>query len=224
MSEQASFSFDVTTAPVDKLSREDAVLELARLVDAIAHHDRLYYQNDAPDISEAEYDKLRQRNEAIEARFPDLVRDDSPSQKVGAAPARGFAKVKHAVPMLSLGNAFSDEDDAKLGREHRGEVVLKKFLLPALEKLNPELTKETLDQAIAELTRGRSQMTLVNANHEVYKLLHDGASVDVPDDNDEHKNEQVRFFDFDSPEIVNHEVEIITNYLLKNRGVASSFF
>ena len=96
-------------------------------------------------------------------------------------------------------NAFTDEDDAKLGREHRGEVVLKKFLLPALQKLNPELPKEALDQAIAELTRDRSQMTLVNANHEIYKLLRDGASVDVPGENDEHESERVRFFDFDTP-------------------------
>lgn len=96
-------------------------------------------------------------------------------------------------------NAFSDEEDAKLGREHRGEVVLTKFLRPALEKLNPDLPPEALDEAIAELTRDRSQMTLVNANHEIYKLLRDGASVEVTKDEDEHETERVRFFDFDTP-------------------------
>jgi len=97
-------------------------------------------------------------------------------------------------------NAFSDEEDAKLGREHRGEVVLKKYLMPALEKLNPDLPKEALEQAIEELTRNRAQMTLVNANHEVYKLLRDGATVDIPSDDKEHETERVKFFDFENPE------------------------
>jgi len=96
--------------PVEKLSREQAKAELARLAAAIADHDRLYYQEDAPEISDAEYDALRQRNAAIEARFPDLVRPDSPSLRVGAAPAAAFAKVTHLKPMLSLDNAFDEED------------------------------------------------------------------------------------------------------------------
>lgn len=96
--------------PVEKLSAAEAKAELARLADAIAHHDRLYYQNDAPEITDAEYDALRQRNLAIEARFPDLMRADSPSLRVGAAPADKFGKVVHTKPMLSLDNAFADED------------------------------------------------------------------------------------------------------------------
>ena len=96
--------------PVEELSREEAKAELAHLAEEISHHDRLYYQQDAPEISDADYDTLRQRNAAIEARFPDLVRPDSPSMRVGAAPAAAFAKVTHLKPMLSLDNAFDEED------------------------------------------------------------------------------------------------------------------
>jgi DNA ligase (NAD+) len=96
--------------PVDLLTGEQAAEELRKLAADIVRHDRLYHQKDAPEISDAEYDALRRRNDAIEARFPELVRDDSPSVQVGAAPAAGFAKVTHAQPMLSLSNAFDRED------------------------------------------------------------------------------------------------------------------
>ena len=96
--------------PVEELSREEAKEELARLAREIAEHDRHYYVEDAPIISDAEYDALRRRNAAIEARFPDLIRPDSPSRRVGAAPAGKFRKVRHTIPMLSLADAFSDDD------------------------------------------------------------------------------------------------------------------
>jgi DNA ligase (NAD+) len=96
--------------PVSELSSADAGAELEALAAEIAAHDRAYYQNDAPMVSDADYDALRRRNEAIEARFPDLVREDSPSRRVGAPAASGFAKVVHARPMLSLANAFTDQD------------------------------------------------------------------------------------------------------------------
>jgi DNA ligase (NAD+) len=95
--------------PVSALDEAEAATELARLAAEIAHHDELYYRKDAPEISDAEYDALRTRNDEIEARFPQLVRDDSPSLKVGAAPVGAFGKVRHRVPMLSIDNAFSDE-------------------------------------------------------------------------------------------------------------------
>jgi len=96
--------------PVDDLNDLEAVAELKDLAEEIARHDKAYHQEDAPKISDGGYDALRRRNEEIEARFPHLVRKDSPSQKVGAAAARGFAKITHAKPMLSLGNVFSDEE------------------------------------------------------------------------------------------------------------------
>jgi len=97
---------------VDKLTSAEAERELDRLAKEIAEHDRRYYQHDAPSVSDAEYDALRRRNAEIEARFPLLVRADSPSHRVGARPSAKFAKITHRVPMLSLDNAFSDEDVA----------------------------------------------------------------------------------------------------------------
>ncbi|MGK2922417.1 MAG: NAD-dependent DNA ligase LigA [Methyloceanibacter sp.] len=99
----------LVSKPVADLTETEATQELARLAKEIAHHDALYYRKDEPEVSDAAYDALRKRNEAIEARFPHLVRDDSPSLKVGAAPVEAFGKVVHRVPMLSLGNVFDDE-------------------------------------------------------------------------------------------------------------------
>ncbi len=96
--------------PAEALTTEEAAAELAALARAIAHHDRLYYSEDRPEISDAEYDALRRRNASIEAHFPELIRADSPSRRVGAAPAAGFAKVTHTRPMLSLENAFEEAD------------------------------------------------------------------------------------------------------------------
>ncbi|CAO3413697.1 NAD-dependent DNA ligase LigA [Azospirillum endophyticum] len=104
---------DPRSIAVDALTPEQAAAELAALAAEIAHHDRLYHQQDQPELSDAEYDALVRRNLAIEARFPDLRRADSPSLRVGAAPAAGFGKVRHAIPMLSLGNAFAAEDVAE---------------------------------------------------------------------------------------------------------------
>ena len=105
---------------VDALSKVEAEAELARLAEEIAAHDAAYYQQDAPLVSDGEYDALRRRNEEIEARFPELKRSDSPSERVGAAPTSAFGKVEHVVPMLSLGNAFDDADvtdfDARIRR------------------------------------------------------------------------------------------------------------
>ena len=92
------------------LSQEDAKAELARLADLLSRANKAYHTQDAPDLSDAEYDRLKLRNTEIEDRFPTLKRADSPSDKVGAAPAEGFSKLRHDVPMLSLGNAFEDDD------------------------------------------------------------------------------------------------------------------
>jgi len=94
------------------VTEAEAAAELARLAAEIAHHNRLYHGEDAPEIGDAEYDALVRRNQELERRFPHLVRPDSPSRAVGAAPEGPLAKVRHALPMLSLDNAFSDEEVA----------------------------------------------------------------------------------------------------------------
>jgi DNA ligase (NAD+) len=101
---------DITKLPIDDLTEKQAKAEHARLAAEIAGHDRRYYQDDAPSVSDAAYDALRRRYGAIEERFPQLRTLESLTQRVGAAPSGRFAKVRHAVPMLSLDNAFAEED------------------------------------------------------------------------------------------------------------------
>jgi len=95
---------------VELLTQQEAAAELTELAELIAYHDQLYYERDQPELTDADYDALRQRNNAVEARFPELILPTSPSRRVGAAPAAGFKKVRHTVPMLSLDNAFSQQD------------------------------------------------------------------------------------------------------------------
>jgi DNA ligase (NAD+) len=112
VSDDASKATDVRAGvpPVETLSREQAAAALEQLAEQIARHDRLYHEQAMPEIPDAEYDALVRRNKAIEARFPDLTRSDSPSRRVGVPAAAGFAKVTHSRPMLSLENAFDPAD------------------------------------------------------------------------------------------------------------------
>lgn len=96
--------------PVEQLTADEAAAELAFLAAEIARHDALYHGKDQPEISDADYDALKRRNDAVERHFPLLVRTDSPSRRVGATPLATFAQITHARPMLSLDNTFSDED------------------------------------------------------------------------------------------------------------------
>jgi len=132
--------------PVDQLSEAEAAEELTQLADAIAAHDIRYYQEDAPAISDAEYDALKQRNAAIEQRFPHLVRENSPSLRVGAARSEQFSPVEHGVPMLSLDNAFSDEDaaefDARVRRFLRTTETIAYTAEPKIDGLSASLRYE----------------------------------------------------------------------------------
>ena len=106
------------------LDLEDARTRHAVLVKQIRHHDKLYYQKDEPEISDAEYDKLFAELRQIEALAPELITPDSPTQTVGAAPTQGFKKIRHSSPMLSLANAFSEEDVADFIDRVRRFLVL----------------------------------------------------------------------------------------------------
>src|SRR5580658_4086430 len=133
--------------PVEALGDAEAAAELARLADELTAHDLRYYQDQAPTISDADYDALKQRNSAIEARFPHLVRENSPSLRVGATRSEAFAPVVHGVPMLSLDNAFSNDDaiefDARIRRFLRlGDELVGYTAEPKIDGLSASLRYE----------------------------------------------------------------------------------
>jgi DNA ligase (NAD+) len=141
----------------------EAKAELERLAHEIARHNRLYHTDDAPEISDAEYDALVRRNGELEKQFPHLVRDDSPSRQIGAAPAGHLAKVAHALPMLSLDNAFSDEEVADfIGRVRRylklgGDEPVALTAEPKIDGLSCSLRYEDR-RLVRALTRGDGQV------------------------------------------------------------------
>jgi len=132
--------------PVEDLTEAEAATELEMLATEMAEHDRRYYLDEAPTVSDEAYDALKVRNAAIEARFPALIRDDSPSLRVGAQRATQFAPVEHGVPMLSLDNAFSDEDalefDARVRRFLRLEDGVGYTAEPKIDGLSASLRYE----------------------------------------------------------------------------------
>lgn len=146
-------------AKSSKSSAKDADRAWRELAAEIERHDALYYQQDAPEVSDAEYDALRKRLTALEAEHPHLVSSRSPSQKVGAAPSSAFGKIRHDVPMLSLGNAFSDDDVTefvdrvrrflKLGAEDRLDITAE----PKIDGLSISLRFEN-GNLVQAATRG----------------------------------------------------------------------
>lgn len=174
-------------APAE-LSPGEAKAELKRLAKEIARHDLLYHQKDAPEISDAEYDALVQRNKAIEGLFPSLKRTDSPSARVGAEPAAGFAKVKHLRPMLSLDNAFAKEDVADfigrirrfLGRKDDGDIELN--VEPKIDGLSANLRYEH-GEFVLGATRGDGAVGEdITANlHHVAGIPHKLKGGDAPE-------------------------------------------
>ena len=132
--------------PASALSESEAAEELTLLADEIAAHDLRYYQEDAPAVSDADYDSLKRRNAEIEAGFPHLIRENSPSSRVGAARAEKFLPVEHGVPMLSLDNAFSDEEavefDARVRRFLRLDEAIAYTAEPKIDGLSASLRYE----------------------------------------------------------------------------------
>ncbi|WP_037306920.1 NAD-dependent DNA ligase LigA [Ruegeria halocynthiae] len=149
--------------PVSDLTEDAARAELAQLAEQLTRANTLYHGKDAPEISDAEYDALKRRNAEIEARFPYLKREDSPSDQVGARPADGFSKVAHAVRMMSLGNAFDDEDVQDFDRSIRkylgldGAAPLTFTAEPKIDGLSLSLRYEK-GQLVQAATRGDGEV------------------------------------------------------------------
>ncbi|RWM23416.1 MAG: NAD-dependent DNA ligase LigA [Mesorhizobium sp.] len=173
--------------PVDSLSESEAASELKRLAEEIAGHDKRYHAEDAPTISDAAYDALRRRNLAIEQRFPTLVREDSPSRKVGAAVSEKFRKIVHAIPMLSLDNAFADADVIDfVGRIRRflrlgADAPLAMTAEPKIDGLSLSLRYEA-GRLVTAATRGDGQVGEdVTANARTIAEIPNVLSGDFPD-------------------------------------------
>jgi DNA ligase (NAD+) len=176
---------------VSSLSEADARAELARLRAEISRHDRLYHGEDAPVISDADYDKLRRRLDVLEAQFPKLKTATSPSAKVGAAPAEGFGKIRHALPMLSLGNAFEDSEVTDFTERVRrflnvaADQPLAFTAEPKIDGLSISLRYEK-GRFMQAATRGDgAEGENVTANvatiKEIPKTLHAGKAAAVPE-------------------------------------------
>ena len=170
-----------------RLSAEQAAEELARLAAEIARHDDLYHRQDVSEIPDAEYDALRRRNAEIEARFPSLVRDDSPSRRVGAPAATGFGKIAHSRPMLSLENAFDDGETAGfVDRVRRflgldGDEEMDFVAEPKIDGLSISLRYEKR-KFVQGATRGDGAVGEdVTANLRTLGDIPDGLSGDAPD-------------------------------------------
>jgi DNA ligase (NAD+) len=170
--------------PVDALTEAEAAEELAALAREIAHHDAAYHTHDAPEISDADYDALRRRNSAIEARFPALIRADSPSARVGGAPEGGFAKIRHRVPMLSLDNAFDAVEFAEFctrAKRFLGRTEPLVFVAePKIDGLSINLTYER-GRFVRGATRGDgTEGEDVTANLRTIKSVPDTLAGDAP--------------------------------------------
>jgi len=175
------------TLDIENLSPDAAAAEHARLAEEIAAHDRAYYAEDAPTISDAEYDALRARIEALEAAFPELKHEASPTQRVGAKPSGKFAEVRHSVPMLSLGNAFSDEDVAAFETRIRRFLNLKDdepvvfTAEPKIDGLSASLRYEK-GELVSGATRGDGQTgENVTENLKTLREIPKRLTGDVPD-------------------------------------------